>query len=74
MNQNTPGYNMISNLIKKSEHWLPINFIIHEIYTNKDSSRIEGIFRLFKTNYGHDRGQLKTVIQNINIQASVFFT
>ena len=65
---------MISNLIQQSEHWLPINLIIHGIYTNMDSSRIEGLFGLFKSNYGHDRGQLKSVIKNINNQSSVLLT
>lgn len=56
MDNNTPGARMLHNLINQSEHWLLINLFIHGLYTNKDSSRIEGLFGLFKTNYGHERG------------------
>ena len=74
MDNNTPGARMLHNLINQSEHWLPINLFIYCLYTNKDSSRIENLFGFFKTNYGHERGQLKNVITNINNQASVLLT
>lgn len=32
---------------------------------------IEGFFAFSNTNYGHERGQLKNVVKNINSQASI---
>lgn len=43
-------------------------------YLNWDSSRIEGFFGLLKANYGHERGKITTVINNLNNFCSVVKT
>ena len=44
------------------------------MYLNFDSSRIEGLFGLFKGNYGHDRGKITTVINSLNNLCGVLKT
>lgn len=74
MNPNQDGKKCLDLLIKYHEHWLPILLIIHGMYLNFDSSRIEGLFGLLKANYGHDRGKISTTIKNLNNLCNVLKT
>ena len=60
------GLRCLGLLLARHEHWLPICLIKKGFYLSFDTSRIEGLFGLFKGNYGHNRGQITTVIKNLN--------
>ena len=51
-------------VLKKKNYTTPL--IKKGFYLSFDTSRIEGLFGLFKGNYGHNRGQITTVILNLN--------
>ena len=70
----TAGLKCLLSLVADYQRWLPICLIQIGMYLNWDSSRIEGFFGLFKANYGHERGQITTVINNLNNFCSVLKT
>lgn len=71
---NSKGKKCLDLLIERYEHWLPICLIQHGMYLSFSSSRIEGLFGLFKGNYGHDRGKIVTVIKSLNNLCAVLKT
>ena len=68
------GKRCIQLLIERYEHWLPYLVIQRGMYLHKDTSRIEGLFCLLKGNYGHDRGKIINVINNLNKLCGVLKT
>lgn len=68
------GHKCLLSLVNNYQRWLPICLIEIGMYLNWDSSRIEGFFGLFKANYGHNRGKITTVINNLNNFCSVLKT
>ena len=66
MTRSDEGHRCLLYLVNNYEHWLPICLVQIGMYANWDSSRIEGFFGLFKGNYGHERGKITTVINNLN--------
>jgi len=66
MPRSDAGHKCLLSLVNNYQHWLPICLIQIGMYLNWDSSRIEGFFGLLKANYGHERGKITTVINNLN--------
>lgn len=71
MKDTDKGKRCLDLLISRNEHWLPIYMIRNGMYLNFDTSRIEGLFGIFKGNYGHDRGKISTAVKNFNNLCSV---
>lgn len=68
------GYKCLDLLIQRYENWLPILIIQHGLNLHFNSSRIEGLFGLFKSNYGLKRGKIITVIKSLNNLCGVLKT
>ena len=68
------GHKCLLSFVNEYKRWLPICLIEIGMFLNWDSSRIEGFFGLLKANYGHDRGQITTIIQNLNNFGNVLKT
>ena len=72
--KNECGIKCLDQLIDNYNHWLPSCLIQQGVSYAFNSSRIEGVFGLLKGNYGHERGNLSTVINNLNNLCGVFKT
>ena len=72
--KNECGIKCLDNLIEHYTNWLPSCLLQQGVFYSFYSSRIEGLFGLLKGNYGHERGNLMTVINNLNNLCGVFKT